>query len=221
MFIHRPAGTWPLPPEIPPQHPPGRPPEPRPPAPSRPQPVLPSWEEPLPFLDREVADRLLQRRVIILGGLLDDTAANRAASQLVLLGREADEPVELHLTCSESELNASIALADTIDMLDAPVHAIVRGSLRGPALAVLCAAQQRRAHRHAAIVLSLPRAFMEGDASQLSALAAEHERQVARLRDRVASTTGRPAPEVEGDLMTGLVLSAQEALDYGILDRLL
>lgn len=219
MFISRPASTWPWPPEVPPHRPPGPPGEPAPPPP---EPILPSWEEPLSTsLHRDVTDRLLDQRVIILGGRLDDAAANRVASQLVLLGSHDASPIELHFTCSEADLNPSIALADAVDLVDAPVHATVRGSLRGPAVAVLCAAAQRTAHRHAAIVLSLPTASAEGTAGELAAFAEEHERQVGRLRDRIASTTDRAAPEVEQDLRSGRVLSAQEALDYGLLNRLL
>jgi ATP-dependent Clp protease, protease subunit len=217
------ADTWPQwPPEIPPLRPPERPHEPpeRPPAPP---PIVPTWEEPDPqWQGRDLADRLLDQRVILVGGRLDDTAANRAAAQLLLLNRRnTRSPIELHLACAEADLSASLALADAVDLVAAPVHAVVRGTLAGPAVGVLCAAEERVAHRHAVIVLSLPPSAAEGTAGQLVVLAEQHERQVARLRELIAATTGRAEADVGADLSSGRVLSGQEALDYGLLNRLL
>jgi ATP-dependent Clp protease protease subunit len=213
-----PTGTWPpWPPEVPPPWPPGRPPE----TPA-PKPILPSWVEPDPsLLDRDVAARLLEQRVIVLGGRLDDSAANRVTAQLLLLDARDDSAIELHLACSDADLEPSLALAGAVDLVGAPVHAVVRGTLRGPAVAVLCAAQQRAAHRHAMVILSLPQFSGEGTAGHLAALAEQHERQVARLRDLVATATGRAAPDVAADLEAGRVFSAEEAMEYGLVSRLL
>jgi ATP-dependent Clp protease, protease subunit len=223
MPIGNAGGSWPpWPPEIPPLRPPVRPPEP-PARPPVPPPLIPSWEEPDPrSVSKELADRLLDQRVILLGGRLDDTSANRAAAQLLVLNRRnSRSPIELHLACTDAELSASLALADAVDLVAAPVHAVVRGTLAGPAVAVLCSAQERAAHRHAVLVLSLPPTSAEGTAGQLAVLAEQHDRQVARLRELIAATTGRSAEDVGADLSTGRVLSGQEALDYGLLNRLL
>jgi ATP-dependent Clp protease protease subunit len=222
MPIDSAADTWPeWPPEIPPLRPPVPPREPE--RPSTPPPILPTWEEPDPRSpSKDLADRLLDQRVILVGGPLDDAAANRAAAQLLLLNRRnSRSPIELHLACADADLSASLALADAVDLVAAPVHAVVRGTLAGPAVAVLCAAEERVAHRHAVIVLSLPPSAAEGTAGQLVVLAEQHERQVARLRELIAATTGRPETEVGNDLTTGRVLSGLEALEYGLLNRLL
>jgi ATP-dependent Clp protease protease subunit len=215
MSLDNPVGTWPWPPEVPPHQPPW-PTEPRG---QTPVPILPSWEE--HSLERGVADQLLQRRVVVVGGRLDDSLANEAASKLLLLGRGDDRPIELHLSCPGADLDPSLALADAVELIDAPVHAVVRGFVHGPALAVLCAAHKRAAHRHAVLVLTLPPGAGEGNANEVAVLAEQHERQAARLRDRIAEVTGRPADEVAADLRSGRVLSADEALDYGLIAELL
>lgn len=219
MSMDRPTAAWPpWPPEVPPL----RPAEPPAPKPAAPAPILPSWEEPDPSLrDHYLADRLLEQRVIVVGGRLDDSVASRVTAQLLLLDARDDRPIELHLACTDADLEPSLALAGGVDLVKAPVHAIVRGTLRGPALAVLCAAQQRAAHRHAMFVLSLPQFTGEGTAAHLAALAEQHERQVARLTDLIARACGRTAPEVAVDLELGRVLSADEAMEYGLVDRLL
>lgn len=207
-----------VPPEVPPHHP-RHPWTPRPPTPPG-RPTIPSWEEvDVPDL---VAERMLAERIIHLGGYLDTTLANRGTAQLLLLNRDSRQrPIELHLSCRDSDLDAALALAGTLEMVGAPVHAIVHGTLRGPAIAVLCAATERGAHRGAILVLSLPHATAEGTAGQLAIQAEHHEHQVARLRDMVAVATGWDADWVAAELRSGRVLSAEDALNYGLINRLL
>jgi ATP-dependent Clp protease protease subunit len=214
MSMDNPTATWPpWPPEVPPL---------RPSEPPAPKPTLPSWVEPDPFrLDRDLADRLLEQRVIVLGGRLDDSVASRVTAQLLLLGAQDGRPIELHLGCTDADLEPSLALAAAVDLVEAPVHAIVRGTLRGPAVAVLCAAQQRAAHRHTMFILSLPQFSGDGTAAELAALAEQHERQVARLRDLIVRATGRTRQDVAADLEAGRVLEANEAREYGLVSRLL
>jgi ATP-dependent Clp protease protease subunit len=218
MSMDSSTATWPpWPPEVPPLRPPSRPEEP-----PAPRPILPSWEEPnQPLWDRDVADRLLEQRVIVLGGRLDDPVASRVTAQLLLLGGRDARPIELHLACTEADLEPSLALAGAVELVEAPVHAIARGTLRGPAVAVLCAAQQRAAHRHTMFVLSLPQFTGEGTAGQLAGLAEQHERQVARLRDLITRASGRAVADVAADLEAGRVLSADEAIEYGLVNQLL
>ncbi|MGH3456202.1 MAG: ATP-dependent Clp protease proteolytic subunit [Nocardioidaceae bacterium] len=206
-----------VPPEIPPPHEPQRP---WPPRPTPGRPIVPHWEEvDLPDL---VAERLLAERIIHLGGHLNTALANRGTALLLLLNRDSeDRPIELHLSCRDSELDAALALAGTVEIVAAPVHAIVHGTLHGPAIAALCAATERGAHNGAVLVLSLPHATAEGTAGQLAIQAEHHERQVARLRDLVAEATGWDADWVAAELRSGRVLTAEEALHYGLINRLL
>ena len=193
---------------------PTHPPEPNDPEP----PIPPSGEGPGAF-ERDLADRLLDQRIVAVAGRLDDATADRAARRLVLLGSRSEEPITLHLTCTDSDLGASLALADAVEVTAAPVHAVVRGTLRGPALAVLCAASTRTAHRHALLVLSLPEEAAEGTATRLAGLAEQHRHQVAQLRRRLADVTGRSVDDVAADLEAGRLLSAEEAEDYGLVER--
>jgi ATP-dependent Clp protease protease subunit len=212
--------TWPGPPEVPPRQPPGRPSEPvRPgqPAPGR---ILPTWEETAPSStgDGELVDRLLDERVILVNGRLDDALAERTSQMLLLLGRrDHSRPIELYLSCPGSELAAALSVAAATDLAGAPVHATVTGTLSGPGVAVLCAAAERTAHRHATVVLSVPRASdTEGALTPIATRAEEHALMVAQVIERVAAVTGRPTDQVGEDLRSGRILSAREAQDYGL-----
>ncbi|MER7251553.1 ATP-dependent Clp protease proteolytic subunit [Kribbella sp. NPDC000426] len=222
MYVEKPAATWPTGPEIPSPGP-AIPPNPAvPPQPGvSPQPILPSWYEPTSIsLEQELADRLLAQRTILVDGRLDDPLGSHVAAQLLLLDARGNEPITLQLSSSESELDAVLALTGAIDLIDAPVHVVARGTVRGPAVAVLAAAAQREAHRHTMFVLSTPQFRADGTADQLVAYADQHERQLARLRDLLARATGRSADEVAHDLDSGRILNAQEAKDYGLITQL-
>lgn len=214
--------TWPPgPPEIPPIGPPGRPTQPWPQAP---QPILPTWEEPDPaWRQRDIADRLLEQRIVLVTGRLDDQLTDHVSRQLLLLGRTGpDRPIELHLSCREADLRASIALATTIDLVRAEVHAVVSGLLAGPALAVLCASARRAAHRKATFVLALPReSSAEGTASELAAKAQEYDLLVAQLAERISSVAGRGQEDVVAELRSDRLLGAEEARAYGLVDELI
>jgi ATP-dependent Clp protease, protease subunit len=214
------SSTWPWPPEVPPHWPPTPPRQPTP----APAPILPTWEEPDPaWTDRPLIDRLLEQRIIMVGGSLDDSVANRVTAQLLLLDRADQRPIELHVSCDQAELGASIALGDAIDMVSAAVHAVVRGELVGPAVAVLCAAGRRAAHRHAVFRLQLPTETTGGTATaeELAARAERYRREAAQVVNRVATASGREERLVDDDFAKGRLLSAEEALDYGLVTQLL
>ena len=218
------AGTWPWPPEIPPSRPPGPPGEPSRPWPERPAPILPSWEEPDPaWRENDVADRLLDQRIVLVTGRLDDALADQASRQLLLLGStDPDRPVELYLSCRDAELSPSIALATAIDLTRADVHTIVSGLLAGPALAVVCASAKRAAHRKATFVFSLPRGSTDdGTATELATRAEQHDLLVSQLVERISILTGRRDEDVAEDLRSDRLLSAEEAGAYGLVDDLL
>lgn len=215
--------TWPWPPEIPPSRPPVPPSEPSRPWPEAPAPILPTWEEPDPtWREKDVMDRLLDQRIVLVNGRLDDALSNHISRQLLLLGStDPDRPIELHLSCREAELSASVALATAIDLTRPDVHAIVSGMLGGPALAVLCASAKRAAHRKATFVFSLPRGSAESTAAELATRAEEHGLLLSQLVERISTLTGRRDEDVAADLRSDRLLSAEEAGAYGLVDDML
>ncbi|HYT09328.1 MAG TPA: ATP-dependent Clp protease proteolytic subunit [Mycobacteriales bacterium] len=218
------AGRWPpefpdpprRPPIIPPAWPAPEPPPAPPAPPARPLPTFPQVVE-LPRAGDTVEERLLERGIVLLSGQLDQPAAQRAAAQLMLLDAEWNGPVQLHLNCPDGELDAALVLAETVDLVHLETRAVASGVVGGPALGVLAAADRRQGHRHALFRLREPTGRASGRADRLAADVAEHTRQVAHLHERLASATGRPVEEVAADLRAGRVLTAEQAVDYGLL----
>jgi ATP-dependent Clp protease protease subunit len=203
-------------PAPPPPWPPGRP----VPAPQRPDRPGPGFRLEESAVTLELADRLLHRRIVMLAGDLDHALAMRATAQLMLLDADSAEPVQLHLSCPDGDLDAALMLADTLDLMRAPVTATARGTIGGPAVAALAAADRRLAHPHCLLVLREPRGTASGRADELAIAADQHARRVRDLCERLSTATGRDADVVAADLRRGRVLTAAQAVDYGLLHDL-
>ncbi len=213
-------GSWPEPPRWPPETPPWTPtPDapPPPPCPAPPGPPIPMV--PFPDLPRheDVFDKLLERRIVLISGRLDQAVGTRAAAQLMLLDASGDDPIDIDLSCPDGDLDAAIALADTIDLVGVPVRIRCRGRVGGPAVAPLTTADHRSAHPHTVFVLKDPRLHVEGRARDLTALVAAHRQQLEGLHLRLAQLTGHPRDRIEADMQTGKALTAAEARDYGLI----
>ncbi|HET6815995.1 MAG TPA: ATP-dependent Clp protease proteolytic subunit [Mycobacteriales bacterium] len=185
------------------------------------QPRLPvfyePWDEPAPD---DVHGQLLARRVVLLTGTLDGPTGEAASARLLLLDQRGDEPISLHMSCPDGELDATLALIATMDLIAADVHAVAAGTVSGAAVGAFAAATQRRAHPHTTFLLFEPKADLRGGADQLTAAADQHRHQLQTLVDRIATACGRSSDDVAADLRTGRLLTAQDAVDYGLVQDL-
>jgi ATP-dependent Clp protease protease subunit len=213
-----PSNTWPPLPPNPPDPP--RPrrtpwlPEPRPVAPG---PVSASAALMVGARDW-LGERLLDQRMITLAGELDAETVNRAIAELALLDATGEEPVLLRLSGVSAGLDTALPLVDAIDLMGAPVHATSLGTLTGAAVAILAVADVRSAAPHAVLHLCEPRVSRGGHGQELETWAAEHNRQLRRLQERIAGACGRPVDDVAADMRAGRLLTAQEAQEYGLVD---
>ncbi len=232
------SGTWPPPPpqrpetpapwtpEPPPEIPPPWTPEPPPERPwsPRPQPPAPVPLVPIPEDPRRGAkllfDALLQRRIVLLSGVLSDELATAVAAQIMTLDAEDGAPVQLHITSPDGELGAALMLADTVSLTAAPVTAVCRGALAGPALAPFAAAGHRVASPHATFRMFEPRTSLCGRAGDIAAHAAAIRQQVDHLNALLARATGQPAERIASDMEKGLLLSGDEAREYGLVHEI-
>jgi ATP-dependent Clp protease protease subunit len=197
-----------------PGHPPGPPDRPdRPPGDPAP--------DPDPGLAPWLAERLYQRRIVFLRGPLTARSAGTAVATLLSLDAPDGDPVQLHLAAPDGDLDAALALVDTIDSLRVPVHAVATSEVGGAAVGVYAAAGRRLALPHARFRLAEPRvAGIAGTADQVAAAAGHHLRALEDLVVRVAGATGQPRSRVEDDFSTGRLLDAEQARAYGLVHEI-
>lgn len=164
-----------------------------------------------------LSDKLFARRLVMVSGWLDADRAGRAAGELMLHDADSDDPVELHLTDVDADLDAAITLLDVIELMGVPVRVSVAGRVRGPAVALLAAGDQRTLRPHATVELCEPRVEVPaGRASELVVQAADYARRLRRVQERIATTCGRPIDEIATDMRTGRFLDPAAAADYGL-----
>ena len=173
------------------------------------------WLDP----DQTLTQRLLDQRIVLAAGILDDEAATRLSAQLLTLDAEAATPVRMELQNLRAELPAALTVMGVLDTLRAEVTVHASGLIAGPALGVLAACPVRLGYPNSSFGFSEPRIDL-GGVLTASALAAR-EQQVQRMLDslwhRLAEVTGHEAGDIRDDAREGRTLTVAEAIGYGIL----
>lgn len=173
-----------------------------------------------PGLAPWLAERLFDRRIVFLRGHVTPAAASTAAATLLSLDALGPEPIQLHFAAPDGDLDAVFALIDTIDNLRAPVHAVATAQVGAAAIGVYAVADRRTAYPHARFRLAEPRVSdIAGTADDVASAAGRHLRALEELLVRVAGATGQPRSRVEDDFSTGVLLTAVQARDYGLVDE--
>jgi ATP-dependent Clp protease protease subunit len=169
--------------------------------------------------------KLLEERIVLLGTPVDDTSANDVTAQLMYLEhKEPDRDISLYVNSPGGSFSAMTAVYDTMRFVTCDVETVCLGQA-GAAAAVLLAAGtpgKRFALPGARIVLHQPALPepVEGQASDLAVQAEELLRVRAGLEEMLARHTGRSREQVSADIERERVLTAQEALEYGLVDRI-
>jgi ATP-dependent Clp protease protease subunit len=167
-------------------------------------------------------ERLLERRVVIAHGHLDDSAATLLCAQLLTVDADSadrDAPIRLHLQNLTADLPAALTVMDALDAVGVPVHAYASGQIGGTALGVLVVADRRLAYPNAGFVLSEPETAAEGTAAELAARQRQVEGMLDALYFRLADVTGREVDEIRDDARRGRFFTAAEAVDYGLIQE--
>lgn len=211
---------FPFPPGPPPPGParPFPPPQPPPgPGPSPQTPPAQVWVQPGEWPGR-IYERLLDHRIVMLHGFLDGEAATRLCAQLLTLDAESRAPIRLEMQNTDADLGAALTVMGVMDTLRAQITAQAGGRVSGPALGVFAAAPRRRAYPSALFALAEPRLSFAGSADSVAA----HERQARAMLDelhaRLARVTGREVGAIQADARAQRVLTAEQAIGYGLVE---
>ena len=210
-----PEFPWPGP-AVPDTPPPGRPSFPGTPSPG-PLPPTRIWLDPHAGLQDTLYERLLEQRIVLASGVLDEAAATRLSAQLLTLDAEGDGPIRLELQNLQAELPAVLTLMGVLDVVRAEVQAFASGETGGPALGVLASCPRRLAYPNASFTLSEPRLRFGGTVTAVAAGEQQARRMTDSLFYRIAEATGRDAEDIRADARRGRVLTVAEAIGYGLI----
>jgi ATP-dependent Clp protease, protease subunit len=200
-----------------PEFPPGRPGTPS----HDPGPVPPSrvWIDPHTVWQDKLYERLLEKRIVLASGILDDDAATRLSAQLLTLDAEGGEPIRLELQNLRAELPPALTIMGVLDVVHVPVHAYASGETTGAALGLLASCPRRIAYPNATFTLSEPRMEFGGTVTAVTAREQQARRMADSLYYRIAEATGREADEIREDARRGRTLTTAEAIGYGLISE--
>ena len=181
-------------------------------------------ERRLNAVSMDVFSRLLMDRIIFLGVPIDDDVANIIQAQLLFLASLDDKAeISLYLNTPGGQISSGLAIYDTMQLIAPPVATICTGMAASMGAVLLCAGQEgrRAALPHSRVLIHQPLGGAQGQASDILIAAKQIEKMRSELCGILAEHTGQPFDKIMSDLDRDCWMTAGEALEYRMVDRVL
>ncbi|MFE3458403.1 ATP-dependent Clp protease proteolytic subunit [Nocardiopsis aegyptia] len=169
----------------------------------------------------DVFSRLLSERIIFLGTPIDDDVANVVMAQMLHLDYDsAETDIQLYINSPGGSNTALTAIYDTMRFVRADVATVCMGQAASAAAVLLAAGTpgKRMALEHARVLLHQPSAQTQGHAADLEIEASEVLRIRSQVEEILSRHTGQTQERLRADTDRDLILTAQQAKDYGLVD---
>ena len=172
----------------------------------------------------DIYSRLLKDRIVLLGTPVDDHVASLICAQLLFLESENPEKtINLYINSPGGVVTSGLAIYDTMQYISAPVSTVCIGQAASMGALLLSAGEagMRFALPHARILIHQPLGGMQGQATDIDI----HAREILRMREMLngilAFHTGKKLKKIATDTERDYFMGAEEAKDYGIIDKIL
>lgn len=173
----------------------------------------------------DIYSRLLKNRIIFVGEEIDDTMANLVIAQLLFLEQEdPDKDIDIYINSPGGSITAGLALYDTMQVVKPDVSTICMGMAASAAALLLAGGAKGKRYTlpYSRILIHQPWVKgIGGQAVDIDIHAKEIMRNRQVLNEILASHTGQPLDKIKQDTDRDYYMSAQEALEYGIVDKII
>ena len=172
----------------------------------------------------DIFSRLLKDRIIFLGDEIDDSTANLVVAQMLFLEMEdPDKDIMLYINSPGGSITAGMAIYDTMRYLKCEVATVCVGMAASMAAFLLAAGAKgkRKALPHAEVMIHQPLGGARGQATDIQIHAEQILRVKKMMNELLSQNTGKPLKTVEKDVERDHFLTAEQALDYGIIDEII
>ncbi len=170
----------------------------------------------------DIYSRLMQDRIVLLGGEVNDESANLIVAQLLFLqAQDAKKEISMYINSPGGSVTAGLAIYDTMQFISCPVatYCIGQAASMGAVLLTAGAKGKRFALPNARIMIHQPWGGAEGKASDIEITAREILRLKEKLNEILASHSGKTMEEVVRDTDRDHFMSADEACEWGLIDK--
>jgi len=172
----------------------------------------------------DIYSRLLKERIVFLGTPIDDAVGNLIMAQLLHLESEdPDKDINLYINSPGGDITSLFAIYDTMQYIKPDVSTICMGQAASAAAVLVLAGTKgkRYALPHSRILLHQPHGGAQGQAVDIEIQAKEITRYRKLLEELIAEHTGQPLDKVEKDTDRDYILTADEAVAYGVVDEVI
>ena len=172
----------------------------------------------------DIFSRLLNDRIIVLSEDVNDTSASLVVAQLLYLeGQDPDKDISLYINSPGGSISAGMAIHDTMQYIKCDVSTICMGmaASMGAFLLAAGAKGKRMALPNSDIMIHQPSGGAQGQATDILIHANHIARTKKKLNEILAERTGQPLEVIERDTERDNFMSAQEAADYGLVDKVI
>ncbi len=171
----------------------------------------------------DIYSRLLEDRIIFLTGEITDETANSVVAQLIFLeGKDPEKDISLYINSPGGSVSAGLAIYDTMNFIKCDVTTICVGlaASMGAFLLSSGAKGKRYALPNSEIMIHQPLGGAQGQASDIEIQANHIKRIKEKINKILASQSGQPLEKVQKDTDRDFYMSAEEALEYGLIDKI-
>ena len=172
----------------------------------------------------DLYSRLLKENIIFLGTPIDDVVANLVCAQLLHLESEnPDRDISLYINSPGGDINSLFAVYDTLQYVKPDVMTICFGQAASAAAVLLSAGTpgKRLALPHSRVLIHQPYAGAQGQVSDIEIASKEIQRLKTQLEEVLAHHTGQSQKRIKTDTDRDFVMTAEEAMEYGIIDEVI
>ena len=181
-------------------------------------------ERKLNVASMDVFSRLMMDRIIFLGVPIDDDVANIIQAQLLFLAStDSGADISLYINTPGGQVTSGLAIYDTMQLVEPDVATICTGMAASMGSVLLCAGAKgkRSCLPHSRVLIHQPLGGAQGQASDIMIAAKEIAKTRKELYDIISQHSGQPYEKVFADADRDFWMTAQEALDYGMVDEIL
>ena len=171
----------------------------------------------------DIYSRLLKDRIIILNGEIDDNTANIVVAQLLYLDSLNSEDINLYINSPGGSITSGMAIYDTMNFIKSKVSTICIGMAASMAAFLLSSGEKgkRMALPNSEIMIHQPLGGAQGQATEIKIAAERILKLKNKLNNILAKNTGQDLKKIEIDTERDYFLSAKEAKNYGIIDKII
>jgi len=171
----------------------------------------------------DIYSRLLKDRIVILNGEIEDNLANSIVAQLLYLDSLNNDDINLYINSPGGSITAGFAIYDTMNYIKSDVNTICIGMAASMAAFLLSSGKKKKrfALPNSEVMIHQPLGGAQGQATEIKIAAERILKLKIKLNHILAKNTGKSLKQIEKDTERDYFLDAKEALEYGIIDKII